>query len=277
MKLRFTKMHGLGNDFVVIDLVTQHCQLKPHHIRRLADRHLGVGCDQVLLIEPPQSPDVDFRYRIFNSDGSEVDQCGNGARCFARYVRDKKMIGKNVIDVETRSGRMRLHLQRNKLVTVEMGVPIFEPADIPLQADSIADCYDIEADGAVYSGGAVSMGNPHFVMTVDDVKTAPVATVGPLLESHPRFPERANIGFMQVLNREEIRLRVYERGAGETLACGSGACAAVVVGIRQGLLDRRVRCHLKHGYLNIEWQGDSHPVKMTGPATSVYEGEITLH
>ncbi len=277
MLLRFTKMHGLGNDFVVIDLVTQHFPIKPHHIRRIADRHFGIGCDQVLLIEPPTRPHIDFRYRIFNPDGSEVDQCGNGARCFARFVRDKKLTARNAIRVETRSGEMTLYCQRNRLITVDMGEPKLDPADIPFHADAYSPTYTVDANGEIVTGGAVSMGNPHFVMTVTDVKTAPVATLGPLLESHSRFPERANIGFMQILNRDEINLRVFERGAGETLACGSGACAAVVSGILQGALNERVKCNLPGGYLHIEWQGEGHAVKMTGPANTVFEGEISIN
>jgi diaminopimelate epimerase len=276
MQLRFTKMHGLGNDFVVVDLVTQRFFLKDHHIRKLTDRHFGVGCDQLLLVEVTQNPEVDFRYRIFNNDGSEVEQCGNGARCFAKFVRDKRLTGKNRIKVETKSGIIELQITRSRQVRVDMGKPILAPADIPFEAEQQHNEYAIAVDGDNYPIGAVSMGNPHAVLVVDSIDSAPVASLGPALESHPRFPQRANIGFMEVVDRANIRLRVYERGAGETLACGTGACAAVVSGILRGLLDQKVSVQLPGGRLSIEWRGEGHTVMMTGPATTVYEGQIQL-
>lgn len=276
MLLRFTKMHGLGNDFVVLDLVTQRFVLKERHVRKLADRRFGVGCDQVLVVEPPGRPDVDFRYRIFNADGSEVEQCGNGARCFARFVRDKRLIGKDTIRVETKGGLLELVITRNRQVRVDMGAPVLDPAQIPFTAPERATTYVLEADGQRYEIGAVSMGNPHAVLLVDDVATAPVTTLGPLLERHPRYPNRVNVGFMQVVSPREINLRVWERGAGETLACGTGACAAVVSGRLRGLLDREVQVNLPGGSLSIEWPGEGSPVMMTGPATTVFEGQIQL-
>jgi diaminopimelate epimerase len=276
MLLRFTKMHGCGNDFVVLDLVTQRFALKERHIRKLADRHFGIGCDQVLAVEAPTRPDVDFRYRIFNADGGEVEQCGNGARCFARYVRDKRLIGKDDIRVETRAGVIELHITRNHQVQVDMGPARLAPADIPFAAPAQAATYAIEAAGQTFEIGAVSMGNPHAVLLVDDVERAPVATLGPQLEIHPRFPQRANIGFMQVLNRAEINLRVWERGAGETLACVTGACAAAVSGQLRGLLDQQVKANLRGGSLTIEWRGEGQPVIMTGPTATVFEGQIQL-
>jgi diaminopimelate epimerase len=276
MQLRFTKMHGLGNDFVVIDLVTQRFVLKDQHIKKLTDRRFGIGCDQLLLVEIPQSPDVDFRYRIFNNDGSEVEQCGNGARCFAKFVRDKRLTGKNRIKVETKSGIIELQITRNKQIRVDMGEPILEPAQIPFQADQQSAEYAIDVDDQHWMMGTVSMGNPHGVLIVDDVDTAPVETLGPKLESHPRFPQRANIGFMQIQDRQNIKLRVYERGAGETLACGTGACAAVVSGILRGMLDEKVTVQLPGGKLSIQWRGEGHAVMMTGPASTVFEGQIQL-
>lgn len=276
MLLKFTKMHGLGNDFVVVDLVTQRFNLSPGHIRKLADRHFGIGCDQVLLVEPPQQPDVDFHYRIFNAEGSEVEQCGNGARCFARFVRDKRLTGNNPIRVQTCSGVISLTVDEHKQVTVDMGAPRFEPAEIPFDAPGRADQYALEVGNQNLTVGAVSMGNPHVVLTVADAASAPVDSLGPLLESHPRFPNRVNVGFMQVIDRQHFRLRVYERGVGETLACGSGACAAMAVGVQQGLLDSSARAQLNGGELQLSWQGEGHPVIMTGPATTVYEGQIKL-
>lgn len=276
MLLRFTKMHGLGNDFVVVDLITQRFSLQEKHIRKLADRHFGIGCDQVLVIETPQRPDVDFRYRIYNADGNEVEQCGNGARCFAKYVLDKKLTGKKRIRVETTAGIIELSLTDNRQVRVNMDKPELEPAAIPFQADARANSYTIEQDGQAYEVGAVSMGNPHMVLVVDNLARAPVAELGPLLESHPRFPNRVNVGFMEVVDRNEINLRVFERGVGETLACGSGACAAVVSGQLRGMLDQRVKVNLPGGSLSIEWRGEGHPVMMTGPATTVFEGQILI-
>lgn len=276
MQLRFTKMHGAGNDFVVIDLISQRCRLRPQDIRRLADRHFGVGCDQVLVVEPPGNPDVDFRYRIFNADGKEVEQCGNGARCFARFVRERKLTGKRVIRVETAGGILELRVRDHHQVEVNMGIPSLEPADIPLIAPARAPDYAIEVQGQILRVGAVSMGNPHAVLEVADIDTAPVASIGPAIESHPDFPQRVNAGFMQRLTDSEIRLRVYERGVGETLACGSGACAAVVYGILRGELKETVTVHLPGGKLSVAWQGEGQPVMLTGPTAVVFEGTIKI-
>jgi diaminopimelate epimerase len=276
MPLRFTKMHGLGNDFVVFDAISQSLNLTAEQVHRLADRRFGVGCDQLLLVEPPTQPGVDFRYRIFNADGSEVGQCGNGARCFARFVRDKRLTQKDEIVVETASGVIRLYVEGDGRIRVNMGEPRFAPERIPFRAEAEADRYPIEVAGRPHTVGAVSMGNPHAVLQVAGVDTAPVAELGPLLESHARFPERVNVGFMQVVDRGHIRLRVFERGAGETLACGTGACAAAVVGRRWGLLDEQVRVDLPGGSLVIRWAGPGQPVWMTGPATTVFEGTIEL-
>ena len=272
--MKFTKMQGLGNDFVVIDAVRQAVALDPERIRFLADRHFGIGCDQILVVEPPTSADADFRYRIFNADGGEVAQCGNGARCFARFVRDQGLCGKDEIRVDTDAGRLILRLREDGLVTVDMGAPRHAPAEIPLLADAEALSYRIELEGTAWEFGAVSMGNPHAVLRVEEVDLAPVANLGSRLESHSLFPEHANIGFMQVVDRHHIRLRVFERGAGETLACGSGACGAVVVGIDNGWLDSPVRVDLPGGRLDIGWKGRGTPVLMSGPAVAVFEGEI---
>ncbi|CCG85597.1 diaminopimelate epimerase [Erwinia piriflorinigrans] len=274
--MQFSKMHGLGNDFMVVDAVTQNVYFSPELIRRLADRHLGIGFDQLLIVEPPYDPDLDFHYRIFNADGSEVAQCGNGARCFARFVRLKGLTNKNEIRVSTQSGRMVLSITQDELVCVNMGEPNFEPQQIPFRAQKAENIYLMRAVEQTVMCGVVSMGNPHCVLQVDNVKTAAVETLGPVLESHERFPERVNVGFMEVVHREHIRLRVYERGAGETQACGSGACAAVAVGIQQGLLAEKVRVDLPGGSLNIAWKGPGHPLHMTGPATHVYDGFIHL-
>lgn len=278
MLIRFTKMHGLGNDFMVLDLVTQKVKITPKLVKKLGDRNFGVGFDQLLLVEAPTEPDVDFQYRIFNRDGSEVENCGNGARCFAKFVRDKRLTGKEEITVQTANGRAVLRVHEDKRVQVDMGAPILEPQQVPFKADGFAPTYMVEAEVAGTTQqvelSAISMGNPHGVLVVDDTASAPVETLGPVLESHPVFPAKANIGFMQVLNRNEINLRVFERGAGETMACGTGACAAVVAGRLRGLLDMPVTVHLPGGDLLIEWQGEGQPVIMTGPATTVYEGQI---
>jgi len=276
MKLRFTKMHGIGNDFVVIDAVTQPVALSAEQIRFLADRRFGVGCDQVLLAERAQRPGCDFRYRIFNADGGEVEQCGNGVRCLGRFLLEKGLTDKRRLTVETLAGDTHITLLDDGLVRVDMGVPRLAPVDVPFQAEAQAERYPLEVGGRTLTIGAVSMGNPHAVTVVDDVDTAPVAELGPLIERHPRFPRRVNAGFMQVLDRGHIRLRVYERGAGETLACGTGACAAAVAGQVQGLLDRAVTVDLPGGRLRIEWGGPGEPVYMTGPAVTVFEGEIAL-
>lgn len=280
MLLRFTKMHGLGNDFVVIDAVSQSVTITPELARKLGDRRFGVGCDQILVVEPPNQADVDFGYRIFNQDGTEVEQCGNGARCFAKFVHDRRLTGKNTIRVETACGIIELEVQGDNQVRVNMGTPILEPEKIPFIADAISTNYSIDVaehdESKTLSISVVSMGNPHAVLKVDDTDTAPVATLGPVIESHTRFPQRVNAGFMQVLNRNEINLRVYERGAGETLACGTGACAAVVAGQLQDLLDSPVTVNLPGGSLVIEWPGKGQPVIMTGPATTVFHGRIKL-
>jgi len=277
MRLEFTKMHGLGNDFLMLDLVTQRVRLDEALIRRLSDRHFGVGFDQLLVVEPPHQPDVDFRYRIFNADGSEVSQCGNGARCFARFVRDRRLTRKDTLRVETASGIITLQIDSQGWVTVDMGPPRLEPNAIPFVADNAALDHRIEVDGELYQIAAVSMGNPHAVLRVDDVDSAPVATLGPRLESHPRFPERVNVGFMQVINRQEIKLRVYERGTGETLACGTGACAAAVAAMRWGLVDRDIKVHLPGGPLRIRWSHDNASVLMTGPTARVFDGTLRVN
>lgn len=275
MHFHFSKMHGLGNDFMVVDCITQNIFFSPDLIRRLADRHTGVGFDQLLVVEAPYDPETDFHYRIFNADGSEVEQCGNGARCFARFVRMKGLTNKYSINVSTKKGKMVLKIEENDLITVNMGIPEFEPSKIPFKAKQPEKTYILRTDAHTLFCGAVSMGNPHVVTVVDDADTADVDTLGPLLESHERFPERVNAGFMQVVNREEVRLRVYERGAGETQACGSGACGAVAVGITQGLLAENVKVSLPGGDLHISWQGPGKPLYMTGPATHVFDGQLS--
>lgn len=274
--INFTKMHGLGNDFVVIDAINQHIVLTSEQIRLLSDRHFGVGFDQLLLVEKAVSVNADFKYRIFNADGGEVAQCGNGARCFARFVRDKKLSDKDEICVETNSGHLLLRFDDDNLITVNMGVPKHAPAEIPLLAEEESRFYTVLVNETEKAFGAVSMGNPHAVIQVTDVKTAPVAELGKALESHAFFPERVNVGFMQVVDRNHIKLRVFERGAAETLACGSGACAAVVIGIEHNLLDHTVCVELPGGKLTINWAGRGEPVLMTGPAISVFEGQIPL-
>jgi diaminopimelate epimerase len=276
MLLKFTKMHGLGNDFVVLEALTQPITLSDAQVRRLADRRFGVGCDQVLLIEPPRAADTDFYYRIFNADGGEVEQCGNGARCFLRYVLDHGLTAKCEIRVGTRAGVIAPRLEKDGRITVEMGMPEFEPARIPFEAPAQALTYELAVDGRRVEVSALSLGNPHAVQIVPDVERAPVASEGPLIEGHPRFPQRVNAGYAQVVSRGRILLRVYERGAGETLACGSGACAAVVAGITRGLLDREVTVTTRGGDLGISWAGARQPVMMTGPAVTVFDGEIEI-
>ncbi len=276
MLLRFTKMQGLGNDFMVIDLITQHVSLNPKLIRQWSDRRFGIGFDQLLLVEPPTNPDMDFCYRIFNADGSEVEQCGNGARCFARFVQDKRLTAKDEIHVQTTGGPIVLNVRRDGQVRVNMCAPRFAPTEIPFQADNEAHTYALDVAGQSLDVATVSMGNPHCVTLVDDLDNAGVERLGPLIENHPRFPQRVNAGFMQLLDAHHVRLRVYERGAGETLACGTGACAAAVAGIRQGLLQSPVKVDLPGGQLLIEWAGSGKPVLMTGPATRVYEGQIRV-
>ncbi|MGD2075172.1 MAG: diaminopimelate epimerase [Gammaproteobacteria bacterium] len=276
MALVFSKMHGLGNDFVVIDAINQRVSLTPEQVRLLADRRRGIGCDQLLLAEASRRADCELRYRIFNADGGEVEQCGNGARCFARFVHEKGLSDSACIPVETRAGRIELMLRDDGQVTVDMGIPRLEPGDIPFEADARAPRYTLHVDGESVEIGAVSMGNPHAVLKVPRIESAPVARLGPLIEAHPRFPAHVNAGFMEVVERSHIRLRVFERGAGETLACGSGACAAVVVGRLQGLLDETVSVGLRGGDLVVSWAGEGEPVRMTGPATFVFEGRIEI-
>ncbi|TKD44525.1 diaminopimelate epimerase [Azotobacter chroococcum] len=276
MLLRFTKMHGLGNDFMVLDLVSQHAHIQPKHARQWGDRHTGIGFDQLLIVEPPSRPDVDFRYRIFNADGSEVEQCGNGARCFARFVLDKRLTVKKRIRVETRNGLIELDVRPDGQVCVDMGPPRLEPQEIPFQAEAAALNYCVEVDGREVEFAALSMGNPHAVLRVEDVESAPVHALGPKLEHHPRFPQRVNVGFLQVVDRQHARLRVWERGAGETQACGTGACAAAVAAIRQGWMDSPVLIDLPGGRLSIAWAGPGQSVMMTGPAVRVYEGQVRL-
>ena len=283
MKLKFTKMHGAGNDFIVVDAIHQDVNLSTEQWRRLADRRFGIGADQILVVERPQSEGVDFRYRIFNSDGGEVEQCGNGARAFARFVSDKGLSGEKSIRVETMKGIIAPRLEDDGSVTVDMGAPRLDPAEVPFDAaglDGAAEGEDTTwplsvGDQTVFVS-VVSMGNPHAVQVVDDADTAPVETMGPAIETHARFPKKVNAGFMQVLDRHHIKLRVFERGAGETLACGTGACAAVVAGIRRGLLDSPVRVSARGGELSIAWAGLGQPVYLSGPAVTVFEGEVEI-
>ena len=276
MQIQFSKMHGLGNDFVVIDNVTQNIFFSKDKIRQLADRNFGIGFDQMLMVEPPYDPEQDFHYRIFNADGSEVSQCGNGARCFARFVKMKGLTNRNKIVVSTKAGRMVLYLEKDGQVTVNMGKPKFEPSQVPIKANKEEGTYLIRSEDKTLFCGAVSMGNPHCVMEVENIETADVETLGPILERHERFPEGVNVGFMQILNPGHIKLRVFERGAGETLACGSGACAAVAIGQIQGKLGKEVKVELPGGKLRIRWQGKDNVLKMTGPAEHVFDGYINL-
>ncbi|MEW6344448.1 MAG: diaminopimelate epimerase [Paraburkholderia sp.] len=285
MRLKFTKMHGAGNDFVVLDGFTQALNLSADQVRALADRHFGVGADQLLLVEKPTIEGVDFRYRIFNCDGGEVEHCGNGARCFVKFVRDTRLTDKRSVRVQVQNGVITLTMQDNGEVTVDMGVPVFEPARVPFEASGLDGrreggdtLWPLEVNGETRWISVVSMGNPHAVQVVDDVEAFPVLVDGPVIERHPRFPQRVNAGFMQIVARNEVKLRVYERGAGETLACGTGACAAVAAGIRRGLLDAPVKVHTHGGTLTISWNGehDAAPLLMAGPAATVFEGEIEL-
>ncbi len=276
MLVDFTKMHGLGNDFMVVDCITQNIYFSPEKIKQLADRHFGIGFDQLLVVEPPYDPDQDFHYRIFNADGSEVEQCGNGARCFARFVKQKHLTHKHKISVSTKAGKIMLYLEKDGQVTVNMGRPKFTPEDIPLKAQKQEKTYIIRANEQTFFCGAVSLGNPHCVMIVDDVDNFDVQAVGALLESHERFPDNVNVGFMQIIDANNVKLRVFERGVGETLACGSGACAAVAIGQDQGKLGQEVHVSLPGGPLLIKWQGADHAIKMTGPAEHVFDGKIFL-
>lgn len=276
MQLKFTKMHGAGNDFVVVDSYSAPISLTSAQIKTIANRHFGVGCDQLLIVEKTSTPNVDFRYRIFNADGGEVEQCGNGARCFVRFVHHKGLTQKREIMVETASGLITLTLGDHNQVTVNMGAPRFEPADIPFITASRQKKYALQANNHKLSVAAVSMGNPHAVTIVDNVDTADVAELGPAIEAHASFPQHVNAGFMQIVNPHEIKLRVYERGAGETLSCGTGACAAAVSGIQLGLLQSPVLVHARGGDLRIEWAGENNPVMMTGDAEIVFEGSIHI-
>ena len=276
MYVHFAKMHGIGNDFVVIDAITQNVFLSKEQIQRLADRHFGIGFDQLLLVEPPYDPEIDFHYRIFNADGSEVEQCGNGARCFARFVRLKQLTNKSRITVSTKAGNIVLYVEDDDQITVNMGTPQLEPGKIPMRANRQELTYLERINGETVMFGAASMGNPHAVITVADVASAPVETLGPALQAHERFPASVNVGFMEVVASDHIRLRVYERGAGETLACGTGACAAAVVGQLQGKLGPKVRVDLPGGTLTIRWKGGDAPVRMTGPAEHVFDGAFEL-
>jgi diaminopimelate epimerase len=281
-RLRFSKMHGAGNDFVVIDCISQAVEMTPDLARAIADRHRGIGCDQILLVGPAPQPGVDFSYRIFNADGSEVEQCGNGARCFVRFVHERGLTTASAIRVQTRAGVIAPRLEPDGQVCVDMGVPAFAPERIPFDAAGLspvdlgagAQGWPIDVGGTAVIVSLVSMGNPHAVQQVEDLAQAPVQTQGPLIEHHPRFPARVNAGYMQRLDRHRIRLRVFERGAGETLSCGTGACAAAVSGIRQGILDSPVDVHTRGGLLRVAWEGQGQPVLMTGPAVLVYDGTV---
>ena len=276
MEIKFTKMHGLGNDFVVINAINQSISLEPEQVRFIANRRFGIGCDQILLIESSNQDNADFRYRIYNSDGGEVEQCGNGARCFAQFVRDEGLSNKSEIPVITKSGRIVLKFEANGDITVDMGTPILEPEAIPFVADNVQNSYQLKIGGEIITFTAVSMGNPHAVLIVDDVESAAVEKTGKILQNDKHFPSSVNVGFMQVIDPQHIKLRVYERGAGETLACGTGACAAVVAGRLQELLDDTVDVKLPGGHLSIHWAGAENPVMMTGPTATVFKGIITL-
>jgi diaminopimelate epimerase len=276
MSVKFTKMHGAGNDFVMIDAISQRIKLRPRDIRRIADRRRGIGCDQVLLVEPPGQPDADFRYRIFNADGSEAEQCGNGARCFARFVRHRRLTHLDRMVVETGNSLMSMTLRDNNEVEVDMGPPRFVPADIPLRRDQEAREYTLRVADGELRIGAVSMGNPHAILRVEAIDDGSLERFGEAIRSHADFPEGANAGFLQIVDRESVRLRVFERGVGETEACGSGACAAVVYGHRMGWLDNRVTVELTGGKLTVEWAGNDSPVRMTGPTAISFEGTVRL-
>ena len=276
MLIKFTKMHGIGNDFVVIDAVRQHINLTTDAIRQIADRNQGIGCDQVLLIEPPSDKNIDFNYRIFNCDGTEVEQCGNGARCMGRYIADQQLSGKKSVLLKTKNRVMEVTTKNKDLVTANMGAPIFTPSDIPFNSDQQQQLYPMEAGPHSLEIAVLSVGNPHAVIQVEDIDTAEVDNIGTLIQAHKLFPESVNVGFMQIMDRQTIKLRVYERGVGETQACGSGACAAAVAAIQQNLVDSQVNLKLLGGSLSIEWHGDDEPIMMTGPAETVFHGKIKL-
>jgi diaminopimelate epimerase len=282
MLLRFTKMHGLGNDFVLLDLISQSITIREDQIRALADRRLGVGFDQLLIVEPPDDPETDFKYRIFNADGTEAEQCGNGARCFLRFVRDRGLTTKTQIRLGTNTGVIEARLEADGNITIDMGAPILEPSRIPFIAEKANITYALDVatplcrTASTVEISSISVGNPHAVLVVESVDDAPVGQLGPLIENHQRFPQRVNVGFMQIVSRNQIRLRVFERGVGETQACGTGACAAVVAGRLRGLLDETVNVSLAGGNLSISWAGDNSPILMTGPASRVYEGRLHI-
>ena len=276
MQTRFTKMHGLGNDFVVLDAVRQSIRLNTDIIKRIADRNLGIGCDQVLVIEPPTDRNIDFNYRIFNCDGSEVEQCGNGARCIGRYIKDQQLSGKKTLRIKTKNRVMEITTTTKNMITANMGEPSFIPADIPLDSEQQNDLYSIDINNSSLKIAALSVGNPHAVLQVDNIDQADVETIGTLIQKHSLFPESVNVGFMQIIDRQNLALRVYERGVGETQACGSGACAAAVAAIKQGLVDKTIEIKLLGGKLTIEWQGEGQPILMTGPAETVFHGKIKL-
>ena len=276
MKLAFTKMHGAGNDFVIVDGVTQAVNLNTNHLRRLADRHRGIGCDQILMVTPPDSPDADFRYHVFNADGSRAGQCGNGARCVGRFLREKRLTRQREILLQTDDDSLTLLLTEDGRIFAGLGAPRFAPAEVPFQANETQDQYTLDVQGQSLSIGALSMGNPHAILMVDDCDAAPVSTLGPLLEAHTRFPERVNVGFMQVQSRGEVKLRVFERGVGETDACGSGACAAAVHGMKLGLLDEEVSVSLPGGKLSVSWPSMGDRVWLGGPTATVFNGTVTL-
>ncbi|MGB0444814.1 MAG: diaminopimelate epimerase [Porticoccaceae bacterium] len=276
MQTRFTKMHGLGNDFVVLDAVRQSIRLNADIIKRIADRNLGIGCDQVLVIEPPTDRNIDFNYRIFNCDGSEVEQCGNGARCIGRYIKDQQLSGKKTLRIKTKNRVMEITTTTKNMITANMGEPSFIPADIPLDSEQQNDLYSIDINNSSLKIAALSVGNPHAVLQVDNIDQADVETIGSLIQKHSLFPESVNVGFMQIIDRQNLALRVYERGVGETQACGSGACAAAVAAIKQGLVDKTIEIKLLGGKLTIEWQGEGQPILMTGPAETVFHGKIKL-
>ena len=284
MRVSFTKMHGLGNDFVVLDLISQDITLQEEQVRILADRHRGIGFDQLLTVEPPSNPEADFLYRIFNSDGREVEQCGNGARCLILFLRQKRFTAKKSIILETKGGHLTCKIEEGDNVSVNMGVPKLDPKDIPFLSEKREVFYNIpignnndkKGDFSQVRLSAVNIGNPHAVILVNDIKEAPLNELGPIIESHSSFPKKANVGFMQIMNRSEIALRVYERGVGETLACGTGACAAVVAGRLQGRLDSKVKVHLAGGSLLIRWPGQNRNIHMAGPACRVFEGNIKI-
>lgn len=276
MQTRFTKMHGLGNDFVVLDAVRQSIRLTTDIIKRIADRNLGIGCDQVLVIEPPTDRNIDFNYRIFNCDGSEVEQCGNGARCIGRYIKDQQLSGKKTLRIKTKNRVMEITTTTKNMITANMGEPSFIPADIPLDSEQQNDLYSIDINNSSLKIAALSVGNPHAVLQVDNIDQADVETIGSLIQKHSLFPESVNVGFLQIIDRQNLALRVYERGVGETQACGSGACAAAVAAIKQGLVDKTIEIKLLGGKLTIQWQGEGQPILMTGPAETVFHGKIKL-